>query len=66
MIYKQLKGAVKQHHLKKRMKVIKTGCTDNCKFGPVIARMPENEWHVGVTEESATVVFHNVISGLKP
>jgi len=52
-LYKQLKGEVKHRHLKRQVQVIKTGCTDRCKMGPVIAVMPKNEWHLQVTEEMA-------------
>ena len=52
-LYKQLKRSVKEKHLKGKVQVIKTGCTDHCKRGPVIAVMPKNEWHFEVNEEKA-------------
>lgn len=61
LIYKQLKGAVKENHLKKQMKVIKTGCTDNCKHGPVITVMPRNEWHFHVDESKASAIFESTL-----
>jgi (2Fe-2S) ferredoxin len=56
-LYKHLKGEVKARHLRKKMQVIKTGCTDRCKMGPVMAVMPKNEWHLEVNEEKAMSVF---------
>lgn len=61
MIYKQLKSAVKENHLKKKIRVIKTGCTDNCKLGPVVTLMPENEWHMHMDEEKASALFEKSI-----
>ena len=52
-LYKQLKQSVKEKHLKRKVQVIKTGCTDNCKRGPVVAVMPNNEWQFEVSEEKA-------------
>jgi (2Fe-2S) ferredoxin len=50
LLYKTLKAEVKARHLKRVVQVIKTGCTDRCKLGPVLAVMPNNEWHLGVDE----------------
>jgi NADH:ubiquinone oxidoreductase subunit E len=52
-LYKQLKSTVKGNSLKRQVKVIKTGCTDNCKKGPVVIQMPENIWHFQVGEDQA-------------
>jgi len=51
--YKQLKRSVKEKNLERRVQVIKTGCTDNCKRGPVLVVMPKNEWHFNMNEEKA-------------
>jgi len=48
-----LKSSVKENRLRRQVQVIKTGCTDNCKRGPVVAVMPKNEWNFEVTEEKA-------------
>ena len=52
-LYKLMKHEVKTHGLKRHVQVIKTGCTDRCKHGPVVAVMPQNEWHLHVTDERA-------------
>jgi NADH:ubiquinone oxidoreductase subunit E len=52
-LYRQLKSSVKEKHLKGKVQVIKTGCTDHCKKGPVVTLMPENEWCFEVDEEKA-------------
>ena len=51
LLYKSLKSAVKARHRKRSIQVIKTGCTDRCKHGPIVAVMPKNEWHLGVDEQ---------------
>lgn len=48
-----MKHWVKENRLRRSLQVIKTGCTDNCKRGPVVAIMPKNEWNFDVTEEKA-------------
>ena len=48
-------------HLKRQIQVIKTGCTDNCKRGPVIAVMPMNEWHFDVNEVKAMSLLEQPI-----
>ncbi|HEY5746526.1 MAG TPA: (2Fe-2S) ferredoxin domain-containing protein [Chryseolinea sp.] len=57
-LYKQLKSEVKHRHLKRQVQVIKTGCTDRCKMGPIVAVMPKNEWHLQVSEEMAAGLIH--------
>jgi NADH:ubiquinone oxidoreductase subunit E len=59
-VYKKLKSGVKEKHLKRKVQVIKTGCTDHCKKGPVIAVMPKNEWNFEVNEEKAMSLLHQV------
>jgi (2Fe-2S) ferredoxin len=56
-LYKNLKARVKAEHLKGLVQVIKTGCTNRCKMGPVVAVMPKNEWHLYVSEEKALEIF---------
>ena len=60
-LYKQLKSELKQRDLKSHVQVIKTGCTDRCKKGPVLAVMPQNEWHLEVTEQKAMDIFNSAI-----
>lgn len=60
-LYKHLKGEVKHRHLRKRVQVIKTGCTDRCKVGPVIAVMPNNQWYLDMTEEKAMHVLNSAL-----
>ena len=52
-MYKQLKSSVKEEHLKRKVQIIKTGCTDHCKRGPVIAVMPKNDWPFEANDEKA-------------
>ena len=46
------------------MQVIKTGCTDHCKRGPVVAVMPKNEWHFEVVDEKACRLFEELAAKL--
>lgn len=60
-LYKLLKSSAKEKSLKTTVQVIKTGCTDNCKMGPVVAVMPRNEWHIQLDEEKAMSLFEQLI-----
>jgi (2Fe-2S) ferredoxin len=55
---------VKEKSLKREMQVIKTGCTDRCKHGPILAVMPDNEWHFHVDEQKAMLVLKQSIDQL--
>jgi (2Fe-2S) ferredoxin len=61
-LFKQLKNSVKERSLKRKIQVIKTGCTDRCKMGPVVAVMPENTWHTEVDEQKANSIFEQVVA----
>jgi (2Fe-2S) ferredoxin len=65
-LYKYLKNEVKHRHLKRKVQVIKTGCTDRCKMGPVMAVMPKNQWYLEVTEEKAMQCLDKYILSVHP
>lgn len=60
-LYRSLKAEAKSHKLKRRVQVIKTGCTDRCKHGPILAVMPANEWHHEVDEARGRHILYEVI-----
>ena len=64
-MFKKLRSDVKHLHLKKTIEVIKTGCTDRCKHGPVIAAMPINQWHLRCDEHTAENVLKDVIEHVR-
>lgn len=59
-LYKHLKNEVKQRRAREIVQIIKTGCTDRCKKGPIMSVMPKNEWYLEVTEEMAMKIFNSV------
>jgi NADH:ubiquinone oxidoreductase subunit E len=59
-IYRQLKNSVKEKFLKRNIQVIKTGCTDRCKMGPVITVMPDNEWHFHQDEKKTMLLLKHI------
>lgn len=63
-VYKALKAEVKSRRLKRVVQVIRTGCTDRCKHGPVLAVMPQNEWHLGVDESRAAQILAEIVTTL--
>lgn len=66
-IARTLRDYIEDRGLQKRIGVIKTHCTDNCDFGPVLCLQPQNTWHFGVSEAKALALlgtfdtrpFHN-------
>lgn len=44
------------------IKVLKTGCTDNCKYGPIVCFQPQNAWFDFVDFEKAKKIFHEMFS----
>lgn len=51
-ISKMLRSYVEDHRLHD-IGIIKTHCTDNCKYGPVVSLQPVGEWHFQVDEHKA-------------
>ena len=64
-LYKQLKSSVKERSLKRTLQVIKTGCTDRCKSGPIVAVMPQNTWYTQMDEEKAASLFEQASATLQ-
>ncbi len=48
-IREALKEAVKQHGLKRRVRINGAGCLDHCEHGPTIVVYPEGTWYGFVT-----------------
>ena len=42
--YKDLRSYIKKKGLKHQIEIIKTECTDRCKFAPVLSAHPGNFW----------------------
>lgn len=60
-MYKALRSEIKLRRLKRVIQVIKTGCTDRCKHGPILAVMPQNEWHHGVDEAKGRAIVNALL-----
>jgi (2Fe-2S) ferredoxin len=46
----------------KGIEIIKTGCTDRCKFGPIFCLQPHNLWFLKVDENKLLEIFNKHIS----
>lgn len=42
--YKEMKSTLKRSGVKDEIELIKTECTDRCKYAPVLSIQPENVW----------------------
>lgn len=49
--------------LKDTLEIIKTDCTDRCKFAPVMSIQPQNVWLHDVNEYMGTQIFNQYITG---
>ncbi|MFZ6008921.1 MAG: (2Fe-2S) ferredoxin domain-containing protein [Bacteroidota bacterium] len=60
-LFKTLKSHAKASPAKKVIQIIKTGCTDRCKIGPVVAVMPDNNWYFEVSENMALEILEQCV-----
>jgi NADH:ubiquinone oxidoreductase subunit E len=51
------KEAIKECGLKHEVRVMRMGCSDNCKCAPVISIQPQNIWIGEVSENDVPVLF---------
>lgn len=58
---KLFRDRVKSAGLQDTVEIIKTDCTDRCKFAPVISFQPQNIWLPAVTELQALQVFQQYV-----
>jgi (2Fe-2S) ferredoxin len=55
---KELKHLLKQEDLKDEVEIVKTECTDRCKFAPVLSVQPVNVWLKEYSEKDAPKILH--------
>ncbi len=60
-IGKLFRSMTKAAGLKDAVEIIKTDCTDRCKFGPIMSIQPQNAWFQGVSEAQVTPIFNQYI-----
>jgi NADH:ubiquinone oxidoreductase subunit E len=58
---KLFRSQIKDAGLKDQAEVIKTDCTDRCKFAPVMSLQPQNLWFHDVTEIRARQLFQEQV-----
>lgn len=63
-ISKNYRDYLKKSGMKGRVEVIKTDCTDRCKFAPVVCFQPQNEWHLQVNELEAEKLIIKTLNKL--
>ena len=61
-ISKLFRGMAKEAGFKDSVEIIKTDCTDRCKFAPVMSIQPQNIWLHDVNEFMAGQLFNQYIS----
>lgn len=58
---KIFRDLAKEHGLKDEVEIIKTDCSDRCKFAPVMSVQPNNVWLHGVHGFQARSIFQQHI-----
>ncbi|WP_106931593.1 (2Fe-2S) ferredoxin domain-containing protein [Adhaeribacter arboris] len=58
---KLFRDQVKQAGLKDTVEVIKTDCTDRCKFAPIVSIQPQNVWLHDVVEYQVPQLFQQYL-----
>lgn len=58
---KLFRDAAKSAGLKDTVEIIKTDCTDRCKFAPVLSIQPQNIWLHDVTEYQVPQLFQQYL-----
>ena len=64
-LQRHLKALVKEHGLRGRVRVSKSGCMDRCEQGPNVMVFPDNLWYSHVTLEDADLIFQGVFDRLR-
>lgn len=63
---KFFRDRVKSASLRDTVEIIKTDCTDRCKFAPVLSIQPQNIWLKEVTEYQAAQIFAQYVQPAAP
>ena len=58
---KLFNNMIKEYDMKGKVEVIKTGCTDRCKFAPNICFQPDNLWFYKVHGNEAQRLFEEIM-----
>ena len=54
---KELKDLIKEKGLKDEVEIVKTECTDRCKFAPILSVQPANVWLREYSEKDASRIL---------
>lgn len=54
---KELKDLIKEKGLKDEVEIVKTECTDRCKYAPVLSVQPANVWLREYSEKDASRIL---------
>lgn len=60
-ISKLLWGKIKSAGLKDVVEIVRTECTDRCKFAPIMSLQPQNIWLQEVTDAMASHIYQEEI-----
>ena len=60
----ELKSYVKEKGLKGKVRIVKSGCLDQCGNGPIACIMPENAWYKNVNEKDLKEIKERFVDPL--
>jgi (2Fe-2S) ferredoxin len=64
-LLERLKLYVKEHGLKRAVRVCSTGCLDQCALGPNVVVMPDNVWLKGCSAADAETIIERWLAPLE-
>jgi len=65
-VHARLKRLVGEAGLQQRVRINKSGCLDQCGFGPMVVVYPDNVWYWGVQPEDADEIVREHLIGGRP
>ena len=64
-LQRRAKGALKGHGLSKSSKVLKVGCTGNCKKAPICGVFPRNTWIGNADEDDLEALIERCVNEMQ-
>ena len=58
-IKKALQGELDKHNLNEKYKIVETGCSGSCDFGPLMIVEPEGIFYIRLTPQDVTTIVEN-------
>lgn len=65
-VHARLKEMVRSRGLNQRVRVSRSGCMDQCLYGPNVLVFPDGTWYSAVSESDCDSILEEVLAGIAP